>query len=548
MHQFSRRWECVLLHMLLLEAQTGRALTCSALQLHLRHKGQAKDLNRAQLQRLFDGLQAFLDLLPQKQLTLHIAPRQTTVGPWRLVFSKQVEFQNLEVDAQDLYQSKNSTHNRAHDQSDVENDISARPNSTEWPYPSLLVTNLAGLETAATVDGDYGCAQSIDRLHQLLSAILVADAFALNGDYVEAIDTVHAAYETGSKEVLDSSRLIPSHHPPLSFPLTPEAHGLVTLREALWHKRLGHFDMARALAAQVVELAPCLDPGLGVYASFFLQRIDYDESPAKNHTHLWHSASAPVHTLQTDWRMTPEWHNLRGLLCRRRLLDMVKQAQHQKNKAINVARHETPAKLHVLAIKHFESALYWALQQRNWDQLQAFATNVAFHLQEMLPLGLSTAFQVYAWHRLTLVYADKLALAQDSAWEFIFFAEFWLNHCNDYVNNIDHAQTLSYTIDDMTPAHEAFYLKGLDKLKQCGDDRQVATMWLLYGRFVREHVLNEQHQSKIDHIDSPKLSQDLRIKHDLSLLFIEHGLRQIFEENPKIRSVLIEEGYRAYIP
>lgn len=509
-HQFSRRWESTLLHMLLLESQAGRALTCSALQLHLRHKGQAKDLNRAQLQRLFDSLQAFLSQLPYKPLKLETAPRQTTVGPWRLVFVKPVEFQNLEVHTQD--------------QNDIENGISAipQPSSTEWLYPSLF-----------SVDGEPSVAQLIDRLHQLLSTILIADAFALNGDYVEAIDTVQDVYEDKSTDLL---------------PLTPETHSLVALREALWQKRLGHFDLARRLATQVIELAPRLDPGLGFYASFFLQRIDYDESPAKNHIHLWHSASAPVHSLQTDWRMTPEWHNLRGLLCRRRLLDMVKQVPNQKNKAIYVAQHETPVKLHLLAIKHFESALYWGLQQRNWDQLQAFAANIAFHLQEMLPLGLSSVPQVYAWHRLILVYADKLALAQDSAWEFIFFAEFWLNHCNDDLLSIESTQTLSHTIDDMTPAHEAFYLKGLDKLKQCADARQVATMWLLYGRFVREHLLSDKHQSNIHHSDSPKLSQNLRIKHDLSLLFIEQGLRLIFEENPKIRSVLIEEGYRAYIP
>lgn len=471
--------------MLLAEGQAGKALTRSALQDTLRQKGQANELNRAQLQRLFDSLNEFLNALTGKSLSLQIASRQTTVGPWKLVFAKPVSFHN------------------------AENPHQIQAPSASWPYPSLFPLNEAAFDNVAGL--------CFDSVHHALSILLTSDTFALNGDYLEALDAIQHI-----------------HH----SPLTIEARCLVWLREALWQKRLGRFDVARKLASLVISNPPVLDQGQVTYAQFFLQRIDYDESPAKAHLDLWHSAGSPDATLQADWRSMPEWHNLRALMSRRRLLELSKNTNAMAVSALDVSQKETPASLHACALNHFQSAIYWALQQRNWDQLQAFCTNMAFHLQEMVPLGFATLNQVFKWHGLILDYADKLNLAQDSAWEFIFFSEFWLNHNKEIVVNAE-IDPIAHSIDNFSPSHENFYLKGIKKLQTCADDRQVAIMWILYGRFATDH-LKPPIEAEYDEIADIKYSKAIKSVHA--------ALTSLMAKTPSLQVTLQEEGYAAYLP
>lgn len=486
-YQFQRRWECQILSMLLLEGQAGRALNADTLQQTLRQKGQPKDLNRAQLQRLFGCLTAFLTDLPGQPLILKIAPRQATVGPWMLFFSAQIIFHNAEIVA------------------------SSKSEEIQWQYPRLLAIS--------SQTGEKQNEVCVDTLHLLLSEILNSDTFSLKGDYREAIYIL---------QHLDKSLL------------TEEAHALILFRECVWQKRLGYFENARQLAYKVLDCAPKLDLGITNYVSFFLQRIDYDESPAQAHSALWHSSTPPQMALQSDWRSIPEWHNLRALLARRRLLALNKCISHSKNNK-NIALDETPASLNQYALNHFQSAIYWALQQRDWDRLQAYICNLAFHLQEMLPLGFVTVNQVFNWHRLILSYTDKLNLAQDSAWEFIFFGEFWLNHHAE-INDNSQAYSLSNLIEDVTPSQEDFYLLGLDKLNNCADDRQIAIMWILYGRFAMNHM------GARDTCDSYLVIALLDFQKMFTLHLVEEAITELLQKNPNLQQTLFNEGYADYLP
>jgi len=89
------------------------------------------------------------------------------------------------------------------------------------------------------------------------------------------------------------------------------------------------------------------------------------------------------------------------------------------------------ASLSQLALRHFQAALYLVLWFRDWDRVQAYVANLAYHLQACLAqhpsLGVH-ATQVLNWHRLTMAYEDKLAAGRDSAWEYIFFGKFWLDN------------------------------------------------------------------------------------------------------------------------
>lgn len=473
-YQFKHRWECHVLSLLWLEGQVGHALKDTVLQQSLRQKGQAKDLNRAQLRRLFAALNEFLSQLPGQPLRLQTAPRQATVGPWALVCTAPVRFHDAEAKPP------------------------AQTGPALWPYPLLLKPKNAdqdGLETTC-----------VDTLHQLLSLLLIADAFSVNGDYAEAIDTLQAVYR---------------------LPLTAEAACLVWLREAMWQKRLGRFDSARHLAGQVLANPPPLDPAQLSNARFWLQRIDYDESPAENHASLWHRVTPPDAMQGADGRVLPDWHNLRALLARRRLLDLPQA--HARAQAGEVGP-DSPAALHECALNHFQSALYWLLQQRDWDRLLAYVANTGFHLQCVLPLGLATVSQVFDWQRLCLTYGDKFNLAQDSGWEFIFLGEFWLD------NHAELAAPLTHTVDDANPSQQAFYTQALDKLKKCADPRQLVIMWILYGRFVACHLL-------------PPTPTQVQSAARVALgKTIQNAIAALLDEHPKLLKALQEEGYAAWLP
>lgn len=478
-HQFKHRWECQLLSLLWLEGQVGRPLKDTVLQQSLRQQGQAKDLNRAQLKRLFAALNEFLSQLPGQPLRLHTAPRQATVGPWALVCTSPVQFHDAEAKPP------------------------AQTGSAQWPHPLLLTPKNAGhggLETTC-----------VATLHQLLSLLLISDAFAVNGDYAESIDTLQEVYR---------------------LPLTAEAACLVWLREAMWQKRLGNFDAARHLTGQILANPPPLDPAQLSYARFMLQRIDYDESPAENHASLWHSVILPDPVQGADCRVLPEWHNLRALLARRRLLDLPQA--YARAQAGEVAP-DSPAALHECALNHFQSALYWLLQQRDWDRLLAYVANTGFHLQSVLPLGLATVSQVFDWQCLCLTYGDKFDLAQDSGWEFIFLGEFWLNnHAELAARSL--AAPLTHTVDDAHPSQQAFYTKALDKLKKCADARQHVIMWILYGRFVACHLL-------------PPIPTETQSAARAALAAsIQEAILALLDSHPKLLKALREEGYAEWLP
>ena len=478
-HQFKHRWECHVLSLLWLEGQVGHSLTDSVLQQSLRQKGQAKDLNRTQLQRLFASLNEFLSRLPGQPLRLHTAPRQVTVGPWALICTAPVRFHDAEAKPV------------------------AQTGSAQWPYPLLLKP-----KNASQGRLDTTC---VDTLHQLLSGLLIADAFSVNGDYAEAIETLQAVYQ---------------------LPLTAEAACLVWLREAVWQKRLGHFDAARHLTRQILANPPPLDPAQLSYARFLLQRIDYDEAPAHNHASLWHSVTLPDAMQGVDGRVLPDWHNLRALLARRRLLDLPQA--HARVQAGETGP-DSPSALHEGALNHFQSALYWLLQQRDWGCLLGYVLNTAFHLQCVLPLGLATVSQVFDWHRLCLSYGYKLDLAQDSGWEFIFLGEFWLdNHAELAARSL--AAPLTHTVDDAHPSQQAFYTKALEKLKKCADPRQLVIMWILYGRFVARHLLPP----------SPTGTQSA--KRVVLAASIQDAIAALLDHHPKLLKVLQEEGYAAWLP
>lgn len=463
-HQFSRRWECHLLCMLIDEAQRGRTVTNGALQTVLRKNGQQNDLNRAQLQRLLNGLSDFFLKLPQLQISLDVAPRQYTVGPWKLIYPEGISFINQKIENEKLKKKK-------------------RP----WTHPRLLVAR-----SHLNIDKS---SRELKSLHEILSVLLTSDAFAVNGEYADAI---HIQLNLDPKIFSD------------------EFANVLKLREAIWQKKIGNFEVAKQLAGAVAQQPLITDVGLVANAQFLLSRISYDESPSKAHKDLWQNMPSPQPMMSSDQRLLPEWHNLRALLTRRRLIEI---GLTNDGQAIN---------LHFEALDHLQSSIYWALQFRDWDRMQAYVANISFHLQSVLPLGLVTINEVFMWHRLCLAYGDKLSLSQDSGWEYIFLGKFWLEHHAEIAVE-SAADPLAHTVEDAHPSQVKFYSKAIAKLTTCADARQLGIMWLLYSRFAVEHL--EQTQPSTESVSSE----------------ISMALGDLFAKNLQLKQTLAAEGYSSYL-
>ena len=456
--QFTRRWEAAVLAALLEQGRHSGSLVAEALQARLCALGQPKPLNRAQLQRLLDGLDVFLAGLPGGAARIASPPRKRTVGPWRLAWPNDWTWE-----------------------------VDGRNDATDWKHVALLKEN------------------NTDALHALLSTLMVADALTVDGRYGVAIQTLEAFHPSD---------------------LSTEGRCLLFFRLGSWHRHMGNFAQARACAQSVLAQPASPDPALAAHARFFLQRIDYDENPAQHWEALWQSTGeAPAHQAEQVWdgRTLSEWHNLRALLARRQMQRLGLQADVP----------EEPLKMfHSLALRHFQAALYLALWRRDWTTLQAYVANLAFHLQFCLslptPVGV-THDQVLAWHRLTMAYEDKLSAGRDSAWEYIYFAEFWLAHHADFQPGAM-PDPLSHHLGGSGPDQQDFYEQALKRLRECGDDRQVAIGHSLYLQFASTHLEGEEREAT--------LQAQYRQLSDLLAT----------QPTPQLRKALIAEGYAKHWP
>ena len=445
-HRFGRRWEATFLALL-----AARQVTHEALTNELTRRGQRQPLNRSQMQRLLDSLRAYLDALPGRPLSIEHPPRKATTGPWQLRYRQ----------AFDIAIDPGSSGNAAQDTGAIGPRLLQSTCLTTWRH--------------------------------LLETLLVADGFAAQGKYIEAVES-----------------LAPAH----DLPLTADARFLLHLRTVRHENILGNHAEARCLLVRLLQehdAATLVDPGLLPYARFLLDRIDYDHAPGVNYPRLWAMGEPLVSGVAAHPLHAGEWHNLRALLARRML--------HESAATSGQVDERTRA-FHRTALAHLESAMYWALGLRNWERLQAFVANLAYHLQSVIPLGLATPLETYAWHSLEHAYYDKLDAGKESAWELIYLGQFWL----DYEADLAGGMPVTAVIGDHHPDEEAFYLHAIRSVEQTGDARQAALGWINYRRFAARHLGPEK------------------------LLNADRALSRLFAAHDELRTTLEAEGYARHLP
>ena len=460
-HQFTRRWEAALLAFLL--QAKGAAVSAAQCNAALAQRGQRQPLNRAQFQRLYDAIAAFLG----EHASIHAQPRQWSTGPWALHIKQPIE---ATVDGR------------------------CRPPAAPrnpWPHPAIT--------------------GSLGNLRAVLMELLVSDAFALEGHWQHALDTLHTLAQT-----------------PLWRSLTPEAQNLIDIRRAKAHRGIGQFEQARAQLQTVAARSAPADPAAAEYARFLLHRLCYDQDPVKHHRQLWADTTHPpaTHGAQ-DTRSQREWHNLRALLARRRIEALLLPPAHGPGKPL---ADDDPQELHHLALRHYQAALYHGLAAGDIDHVQAYIANLAYHLQiwgrlRHWPAG-ATPADVLRWQSLVMSCADKFDAGKNTAWEYIFFAEFWLNHPTD-LRRLGPADKIGLDCQGLLPDDDRFYTTAIARLRAIADPRQLAIMLMLRLRFATEHM-------------PAKTRLPGRIRAEL---------RQILAaQPPQFTHALAEEGYATWLP
>ena len=313
-----------------------------------------------------------------------------------------------------------------------------------WPAPLFLETE-SGIEV----------------LLACLASFMTAEALAVAGNYSGAIEVLEPLTELK--------------------PLSVEGRILAFARLAQWHKAIGEFAAARQWLQRVFEAAAAgvRDPGLVTWAGFYLERIAYDEAPGSAWPHLLAKVAAPAGVGLADPRIVPEWHNLRALLLRRAL------------------RHETEtmcrprqylAGLHRDALRHYQSALYWSVADRQWGRVQDYLANLAFHLQSVIDSGFADVAEVIACYAAIMNCAEKFEVGDHSAWVHVFLGEFWLDHEPALGAIPAERQSLWASIAADHPREEGFWLNAIRQLRECGDPRQIAIAHINWLRFARRHL------------------------------------------------------------
>lgn len=456
-HAFVRRYDVALLHSLLRAAPSGQAVGASELQNTVQALGQAQALNRAQLQRLVNGIAGFLVANPSLGVRLSHPPRKASVGPWRLHWVKPVQWQLLDNAAADVPVAPK------------------RHSPDDWPSPRLLAR------------------PSLKELRSLVNQWLTFDALAIFGETRAAL------------ECLPVFELLT---------LTPQTRKVLAIRQVDLLRKSGRFDEALQIAQSVAE-APhdTLDGGLKAQAQQSILRLRYDQNPAEAWPELLASANYPDANTAACAVTLGEWHNLQALCLRRAIL------------AADAAGPEQRQEMHAQVLCHFESALYAALAQKNWDRLHAYLDNIAYYLQKTLALGLCTVSEVCDWYALALACGDKLDSGHDDAWDLIYFGEFWLDHWQVIEGaKLDIQHRSSLVSGAMHPRNQDYWERMVSHMDGSGSPRQIAIALVLYIRWLST------------------------LKKSGRLGEVKRKLATLLAENAGLGATLAAEGYQRYLP
>ncbi len=139
------------------------------------------------------------------------------------------------------------------------------------------------------------------------------------------------------------------------------------------------------------------------------------------------------------------------------------------------------ANLHPM-LRAAHAALLLFLLVRCYDKAQHVCANLAYAHQRLAPhLGEPHWVLAVRWHELSFGMHAAFGGAENSAWEYIYLGEFWLDSPQARAACRRPGRGASW--DDHTPEHLAFYDRGCRIAAQLGNPRQIAYTLLNRYRF-----------------------------------------------------------------
>lgn len=145
-----------------------------------------------------------------------------------------------------------------------------------------------------------------------------------------------------------------------------------------------------------------------------------------------------------------------------------------------------------------ESAMLSAVFTRNFAELQNILANQAYHLQRGIEKcwyrGDEVRKEVFAWYSLSQRVYSRMGLPDDSAWDYVFIGDFWLY---DRVNRSLFERCNSATWQGKRPDRAEFYLHAMTLAARLGDPRQRAHAALNAWQFYREEGMAREAESAL---------------------------------------------------
>ena len=412
-------------------------LTRAAFLVHWDKSSETSEPDRTAMSRVVNAVQDALARAGSAS-RVGLLPRKATVGPWWFDICPNEEWQVVNA------RSATST---------------SKPNNSSEGLGLTLSHTPASMLLA-------------------ISVIAVADELARRAQYVEAVE--HLAEQV---RALD---------------LSAEAQALLALRRARWLRRTGSTHHAGLALQEAQILAPAAHvearASLLAECAMLRARLQYDADPLASPkvinfgqlTEQVEKAGSP----QFRWELS----NLQAMATRRSMETMLRDD--------STARASQLMRLAEKANQAFNIAFYWLLTGSDPYHLQAVLVNYAHHLEWLRAqhcgaiASTDVADIVSAW-RLSQLVTEKFDLTEDSAWDYIMLADFWLG---------SHSARVLIAADwrlwpqSRAPGMTDFYLHAVEVARRTGDARQQIFVWDRSAEFYKrtgrlreaEHALHNR--------------------------------------------------------
>lgn len=433
------RWEAACLTLLIRGEYGEPARACGAakLQSELALRGQRSVLNRKQLSRLWDSLQAMFELAAcgaEFEQRFAYAARTRTVGPW---WWRRLPEDIVHADEGDEFILK----------------------------PAQMI--LPGL--AMSGESEHAA--------RLCRQLLIVHGTLFDGNY------------SGALTILDECELWQE--------ATPELHGLRLLRSVEAKISARDFvgaDRSLFQLKELIDSCPLVQIYLGSATAISEQRVRYAQSPMEYYAAISHALRPAILQAPSQCHLEIDsFSRSRGFglaaLCERRWIEEFAETQAREVALVHVR----------LGCDYSFAAIYGFLVNAQYEYVQYACANLAYLLQQAYLRGVYTEVDdVFVWYGLAQAWLNRFELPDNTIWEYIFLGDFWLYspEARSHFCRLHSAPEW----DGLRPDQLVFYQRSWVRAQELGEARQMVHAALNLYHFARLAVLGEEMASAQHHL------------------------------------------------